>query len=291
MRIVTLVASVLVLLYFTPARSQNTGPTAAQLEIGCAAKNAQSCTQLGVILNQGTPNIPRDEKRAIAYFTIGCDLNFGPACRFLGEAHVRGIAIAFNPPEAVRMESKACDLNAKQGCYLAGNYTEELLSGYEARPTIQKYYNKGCTLGSAESCLRLAVLIDYNPPENGYGDTLSYLEKACALKDSKACGLMDTAQKMTCSISYIALSRLGRMHDYSYENEGMGKTDRDTILLYLSRGQKLIGVTAAEGSHSIGDTIALNTLSYIDKIAAGDAVVNSVMKATVKDCDAQFFAK
>lgn len=161
-----------------------------RLQAGCAAKNAAACTDMGVMLMNGAPNLPKDEVAAATHFRLACDLNHGPGCRALGMALQGGRGAAASLPQAQAAYVKACTANDAQGCGRAGNLS---LTGQGVPKDIPQgliLLTRGCDQRDAMSCNTLGVHYGTITPQDIAKAAQSF-GKACDLGLATACANRD----------------------------------------------------------------------------------------------------
>lgn len=161
-----------------------------RLQAGCAARNAAACTEMGVMLMNGAPNLAKDEAAAATHFRLACDLNHGQGCRALGMALQAGRGGAINLPQAQAAYAKACTANDAQGCGRAGNL---YLTGQGVPKDVPQglsLLTRGCDQRDAMSCNTLGLHYGTVAPQDIAKAALSF-GKACNLGVATACSNRD----------------------------------------------------------------------------------------------------
>jgi len=161
-----------------------------RFQAGCAARNGDACTQIGLMLMNGTPNVPKDETAAVASFRLACDLSHGAGCRALGMALQAGRGAAMNLPQAHAEYQKACRANDGPGCGRAGYLYLTGQAGPKDLPQGLDLLSRGCDLRDNVSCNTLGTFYASVPPIDTTKAAL-YFGKACSLGLGTACANRD----------------------------------------------------------------------------------------------------
>jgi hypothetical protein len=81
-------------------------------------------------------------------------------------------------PVTAAFFKKACDGGVGRGCYLGARLAKESLDDW---PGAERLLRKGCSLGSADSCVLMAMNIGGTPIKGSNADKLAFYRKACDL--------------------------------------------------------------------------------------------------------------
>jgi TPR repeat protein len=89
---------------------------AAACHGACAAKDAESCVRLGTHFEAGTGGVPENFDSARVFHRKGCDLGAGSGCYAMALFYKLGKSIPRSPKKALRYFTKGCELEFKPAC-------------------------------------------------------------------------------------------------------------------------------------------------------------------------------
>jgi TPR repeat protein len=175
----------------------------------CAGGDLDACVVLGNLLNYALGG-PRNQKRAAALFTAGCDKDHARSCLSLAFAHAFGHGVPQDQDRKVALYQKACRLGDKAACQLVGA-VERVHAEQQARqdelsrmsPAArdgvtctergdwtadrQAACERACA-SEPKSCLELAGVFEAGRSVKAdLGKAIAYAHKACKLGDQTGC--------------------------------------------------------------------------------------------------------
>ncbi|MDF7776243.1 hypothetical protein P1X14_13375 [Sphingomonas sp. AOB5] len=184
-------ASLLVLA--VPAHAQSSASPSLwnpTLERKCAAKDAVACFTLGETLTAGR-GVAADPVKAQAAFVRACDVGVAEGCYIVATRR----SAAGDAAGAMAMYRKGCEAGLGEACMPAamGLWKARSGTGDENEKLAVLYFDRGCTLRQADSCLYLSQIYSGNRrPYNGGTDivaSMRYAVAACNAGSGEACGL------------------------------------------------------------------------------------------------------
>lgn len=170
------------------------GPVMSEREAqrkSCEMGMARDCTALALRYRDGR-GAPQDAHFALELFARGCELGDATACVYRADAYRNGDGVARDPNKALELYLKACsDENLGRACralgeiYILGDGVprDAALSG--------TWYEQGCALQDAESCVGAALSIergDMEEADPAKGRML--LSNACEMHHARGCTLL-----------------------------------------------------------------------------------------------------
>ncbi len=178
----------------SPPASQSKAPAGYQCDKSnaqeclaqCKAGNMPSCNILGYYLQSGQGGMPKDEKRALELWGVGCKSGYGEAC-----TSIAGYL------EEKRLFHEAAEIGTK-GC-LAGDphaCTEVAVLAFfgrgvpQNRPAAFKLWLRGCKLRDWNACNNAGVMILHGmdgAPKNPAA-ARKLFSAACSSPDKAGCG-------------------------------------------------------------------------------------------------------
>ena len=175
----------------------------------CGGGDLDACVVLGSLLNYALGG-PRDEKRAAALFTAGCNKDHARSCLNLAFAHAFGHGVPQDRDWQVALYEKACRLGDKDACQLVS--AVERVHGEEqarqdelARMSPAERDGVTCSergdwtadrraaceracASDAKSCLALALVYEAGRGVKAdVAKAITYAQKACKLGDQTGC--------------------------------------------------------------------------------------------------------
>lgn len=159
----------------------------------CGKNNGASCGKLGMQLvrndNVQMDGTANDRLQAGAKATmLGCKLNDGPSCEFLGDLLASTLGGKPDMPNAVQAWGKGCELAQEKACTKAGD------AFYTANGVPQNYQlaakllDRGCMAGDQNACSELGIMFLGNaglPPDMSRAGRL--FKQACEGSSSAGC--------------------------------------------------------------------------------------------------------
>jgi len=153
---------------------------AAACESECAAKNFESCYQLGKILDKGVL-APKDQARAATLYKSACDAGVYAACNNLGTLYGSGEGVPKDESKAVALYNLACDHELALACVNLGvmHYEGKGLPKNESAGA--RLFFQGCQAGEPLGCLSASVAYgEGRGVPRDLDQSFSYAERACA---------------------------------------------------------------------------------------------------------------
>ena len=146
----------------------------AWFEKGCAADDADSCSQVGSLLIGGPEGVAADPDRGEALLRDQCDEGVGAACGLVG-MYVNMGELTGEPGDALAFSEKGCALDDGYSCFLKAGLlfaTDPAAALLSAEKSCENGYDEGCfaavrhepsleraraacTRGDAEACVIL----------------------------------------------------------------------------------------------------------------------------------------
>lgn len=189
------------------------------LERGCQGGSVDACIRLARELGRGGLGVLPDPDRARSLLTPLCEDDRAPACAELGVLHEHGLGGDADVTQARAFYERACERRSGIGCYRLGlAYREDrprpdheravalfreacdsgeigkacgsLAAAYDlgrgveqSRATALPLYHRACDAGHADSCLRLATLVEEGVEAEADPDTATaHRQRACGLR-------------------------------------------------------------------------------------------------------------
>jgi TPR repeat protein len=126
------------------------------LKIACDADDGGSCSDLGLLLVNGT-GVTRDEKAGIATWEKACTLDSPIGCANYGGRLANGRGIARDAAKAAQILEKGCRLNLGLACRMAGDLHADGINGFVDSEAVERLYIRACDLGARDGCSRAAA--------------------------------------------------------------------------------------------------------------------------------------
>ena len=158
---------------------------AGTLQDRCAAGDAASCFQLGVLRMTG--EVPGEWK---PLYEKACTGGHEKACQDL-------YALTGEAPEGfferwLERADAGCVAGSASQCAEAAVVLQLLHPGEWRTPTIETYWSRACELGHGTSCLALGSGLVYSPKSDAdWVQGMNLFERACTLGDDDACILQE----------------------------------------------------------------------------------------------------
>jgi len=121
-------------------------------ERACAAKDAQGCTNAGIVANNAQGGFPRDIARARDNYQKGCDLGGSDSCNNLGNLIERGVGGPADPFAAATLYVKACDQKNAIACGNLSRFYERGIAVKRSASRALSFRKLACSYGQASSC-------------------------------------------------------------------------------------------------------------------------------------------
>ncbi|MGP1580194.1 MAG: tetratricopeptide repeat protein [Wolinella sp.] len=116
---------------------------------------ANACTTLGIIYEESLPRAQRDYKKALKFYTLGCEGGGEIGCHGVLDIHAKGHGVPKNPAKGAAYLKKLCDSKNNWGaCYWLGRYEYERGN----RSGAVRYLKKVCELGVKDPRADTAIL-------------------------------------------------------------------------------------------------------------------------------------
>lgn len=185
-----------------------------QLEIGktmCALDDSVFCEAVGELYDNGD-KIPRDTKKAMAYYKKGCELKNYSALACVNYGYMLSISNV-NVPNRIETiisaNKKACDVNPIHCNNLGAAYANYKNDNI----TANKYYRMACDAGKGFACKNLGWnLLEGKGVKQDIKQGIEKFEKACELKEKEGC----------LSLGQVYMSGKGVRKDISKAKEYFG---------------------------------------------------------------------
>jgi TPR repeat protein len=121
-------------------------------ERACVAKDAQGCTNAGIVANNAQGGFARDTARAVAAYQKGCELNASDSCNNLGNLIEKGDAGPADPVAAAVLYGKACDQRNGIACGNLSRFYEKGIAVQRSASRAQAFRKLACAYGQTSSC-------------------------------------------------------------------------------------------------------------------------------------------
>jgi len=124
----------------------------------CKLEDYWSCNRLGILYrDENDLGIEKDLKRAMYYFSLGCDGNYSTSCTSAGLMFERGNGVDKNDTRASEYYKKACEFKDAWGCYDMGLNLEYGRGVEKNKKQARRYYKEACDIGhEGDACDRLS---------------------------------------------------------------------------------------------------------------------------------------
>jgi len=170
----------------------------------CLLGDPKLCLTAAIIYEKGDQNVPKDERRAEAFYQKACDGDVFQACGLLGKRRNSG-----------KLLRRACLGKAYSFCYPAALAIQK-----NVPKDAMALMKMGCKHDQVEACRTLAVAISKDSRlATQPGEATRYHQRACELKNAKSCvsaakqylSGVDVTQDRALGLKYlVSACRLGR---------------------------------------------------------------------------------
>ena len=154
----------------------------------CAARRGGACFSLGWMAYHARGQT-QNKLLAIRMYKRGCDLNDMRACTSLGVLYERGDGVVKDEARAVGLFRRACQNREATACDNLGLCLSQGRGVKQDKVKALKWFKRACDLGDANGCLDAGLSYEHNTQPN---QAVRYLDKACQLKQARACALLST---------------------------------------------------------------------------------------------------
>jgi hypothetical protein len=128
--------------------------TAYQLWVrACALRDWTSCSNAGVVLDNGLGGVAKDQVRARKLFELACSSPQKAGCDNLGNALELGLGGPPDLAKAMELYLADCDRGKSYACLLAGLFAEERGGKPEHKAKALSLFEKGCGYTETGGCL------------------------------------------------------------------------------------------------------------------------------------------
>jgi TPR repeat protein len=120
----------------------------------CDGEHGEACTTVGFAYEDGV-GVPKDEARARAYYSKGCQRNSSVACFNMAVFEQTGrIGGTPNVSNAAIFYEKACDLDTAEGCYWLGRLLRDGKVTSPSKRAPEDLFKRACAGGFQKACGR-----------------------------------------------------------------------------------------------------------------------------------------
>lgn len=160
-------------------------PTAEDLaQRACSRGVAAGCIAM---LRAQLQHTLRPEVAALAELGRWCSQGQAAACEELANAHDTPDAIQL-PPRSLALLQQACTLGRAETCVRLGMLHEAALDAARDDPAARRYFRRACDRGSAQGCWRLTE--DLNVTGASAREIGAVLQRGCELGHTASCTLV-----------------------------------------------------------------------------------------------------
>lgn len=126
------------------------------LEKACAADDMESCTNFGVILQNGLAGRAKDHPRAFALTKKACEGSHKGACGNLGTFYVMGQGVEKDEALGVKLLGVACDAEDMGSCVSLAKCLQAGVGGPVDAARAETLLKLACDRGNGQACRLLA---------------------------------------------------------------------------------------------------------------------------------------
>ena len=157
------------------------------LEGACLSDQGPACSDLGILVAQGTAGASSPE-RALSLFSKACSLGDANGCFNQATLHYEGQGTTVDRQRAARLFQNACDAGKPEGCINVANMYDDGDGVSQDSDLAFALFKKACEGDVAAGCSNLAYM--YGSGKAVTADqtrALSLYEKSCQLQSARGC--------------------------------------------------------------------------------------------------------
>jgi hypothetical protein len=153
----------------------------------CDASYGTGCNNLGVMYEDGR-GLAKDDSQALALFSKGCSGGDADSCGNLGAMYSAGAGVPKDLSRAGTLLAKACDGGRSFYCYSLGLMYANGDFGVNAESKEANLFSKACDLGEPVGCYELGTIYQL-----GQGVTMDpkkarqFMSKSCTMGYQQGC--------------------------------------------------------------------------------------------------------
>jgi uncharacterized protein len=160
----------------------------AECTARCLAGEAQSCGTLGIMYENGTNNLGKDEARAAALYGQACSGGYTPSCAKLGFLYQMGRGVNKDVMRAVALYAQACTPAGTTGCNNLGIMYRDGLGVTKDDARAVALYKQACDGGNAVGCMNLGFMYEKGRGvKNDYPRAATLYTQACTGGNADGC--------------------------------------------------------------------------------------------------------
>jgi len=133
---------------------------AAKLYYKVCSHDARACTNLGILLENGTGGVIRDYKYAAKMYHKGCDGGDINGCYNLASSYYRGRGVIRDLRLASAIYDDTCNKGHLYGCYYGAKMHKEGKGIRKDKSKAKKMFAKACNMGHNSACRKWERLND-----------------------------------------------------------------------------------------------------------------------------------